>query len=272
MPQAIQRSFTSGEIAPSLQSRADLTKYITGLNRCENFFVRAQGGVYSRPGYKFIGEQDDSSRKGRLIPFSFNVEQTYMLVFEHLKLRVIKDGGFVLAGGGPAIFELATPYTEDDLPRLVFTQSADVMTIVHPDYDPRNLNRLADDNWTLTTINYASTVTAPVFAGATNATITNITQANPAVVTSTGHPFTNGQTILITGVVGMTEVNDRTFVVQNALVNTFELKDEDSTAYTAYTSGGNASRNDGAQPFGDGAGDFERTYTYVVTAVDENGV
>ena len=72
MPQITQRSFTSGEIAPALQSRADMTKYATGLHLCENFFVRAQGGVYSRPGFKFIGELDNSSRKGRLIPFSFN--------------------------------------------------------------------------------------------------------------------------------------------------------------------------------------------------------
>lgn len=271
MPQLIQRSFTSGEIAPALQSRADLTKYATGLHLCENFFVRAQGGVYSRPGLRFVGELDDSSKVGRLIPFSFNTEQTYMLVFEHLKVRVIKDGGFVLDGGGPAIFELATPYTEAQLPRLGFTQNADVMTLVHPDHDPANLNRLADDNWTLTTIDYSTAVDTPVFAGITNATITGITNANPAVVTSNAHGFTDGQTISITGVVGMTEVNDRTFVVQSATANTFELKGEDSTSYSVYTSGGTATRNDGAQPFGEGAGDFDRTYTYVVTAVDAAG-
>ena len=144
MPQFIQRSFTSGEISTSLQSRADLVKYSTGLNLCENFFVRAQGGVYSRPGFRFIGELGDSSKVGRLIPFSFNTEQTYMLVFEHLKVRVIKDGGYVLLGGVP--FELTTPYTEAQLSRLSYTQSADVMTLVHPDHDPRNLNRLADPN------------------------------------------------------------------------------------------------------------------------------
>lgn len=164
MPQTIQRSFTSGEIAPSLQSRADIIKYATGLNLCENFFIRAQGGAYSRPGFKFIGELDDSSKVARLIPFSFNVEQSYILVFEHLKMRVIKDGGYVLAGGGPAIFELAMPYTEAQLSRLGYAQSADVLTIVHPDHDPKNLNRLAHDNWTLTTIDYASSVVAPVIS------------------------------------------------------------------------------------------------------------
>tara|TARA_R110000787_G_C13443392_1_gene446710 strand:+ start:29843 stop:32164 length:2322 start_codon:yes stop_codon:yes gene_type:complete len=273
MPQLIQRSFTSGEIAPALQSRADLTKYATGLHLCENMFVRAQGGVYSRPGLRFIGELDDSSKVGRLIPFSFNTEQTYMLVFEHLKVRVIKDGGFVLAGGGPAIFELATPYTEAQLPRLGFTQNADVMTIVHPDHDPANLNRLADDNWTLTTIDYSTTVTAPAFtAGVDSISITAITNANPAKVTAVAHGFVSGNLVEIVNVGGMTELNDRFFTISVVTDDTFELVGEDATAHGIYTSGGEAERQKGATTIGDGFGDFEKTYTYVVTAVDENGI
>lgn len=272
MPQTIQRSFTSGEIAPALQSRADLTKYATGLKTCENFFVRAQGGVYSRPGLRFIGELDDSTKKGRLIPFSFNTEQTYMLVFEHLKVRVIKDGGFVLAGGGPAIFELATPYTEEQLLFLNYTQSADVLTIVHPAHNPANLNRLADDNWTLTDIDYSSQVPSPQFAaGTTDVVITGITQANPAVVTSVAHGLTAGNLVTITGVVGMTEVNDRSFIINVLTDDTFELVGENSTAYTAYASDGIASKNNGATTVGDGFGDFEKSYVYVVTAIDANG-
>jgi hypothetical protein len=270
VPEIIQRSFTSGEISPSLQSRADIVKYSTGLNLCENFFVRAQGGVYSRPGFRFIGELDDSSKVGRLIPFSFNTEQTYILVFEHLKMRVIKDGGFVLAGAGPALYELTTPYTEAQLSRLSYTQSADVMTIVHPDHDPKNLNRIADDNWTLTTISYASTVTAPTFASSDVATITNITQANPAVVTTAAaHGFSTGNIVDIAGVVGMTEVNGNTYRITVLTTTTFELDGVNSTGYGAYTSGGTATRATAATTIGSGFGDFEKTYTYVVTAVKD---
>lgn len=272
MPQIIQRSFTSGEIAPALQSRADLTKYATGLALCENMFIRAQGGAYSRPGTRFTGELDDSTKVGRLKGFSFNTEQTYMLVFEDLKVRVIKDGGFVLAGGGPAIFELATPYTDAQLPRLGFTQNADVMTIVHPDHDPANLNRLADDNWTLTTIDYAPTVTPPVFtAGSVSKVITNISATNPAVVTSVAHTFVQGNLVAITGVVGMTEVNDRSFIISVIDSDNYELVGEDATAHTAYISDGAAERQNGATTIGSGFGDFEKTYAYVVTAVDASG-
>lgn len=162
MAEIIQRSFTSGELAPSLRSRVDLNKYQSGLALCENFITRAQGGVYSRPGTRYVGELGDSTKQGRLLPFSFSTEQTYILVFEHLKMRVIKDGGYILSGGSP--YELTTPYTEAQLSRLNITQNADVLTIVHPDHDPKNLNRISETNWTLTTINYASTVTAPVIS------------------------------------------------------------------------------------------------------------
>lgn len=161
MPEVMQRSFTSGELSPGLHVRVDLGKYGTGVTKMKNFFIKSQGGAYSRPGTRFVAELDDSTRRGRLIPFSFNTEQTYILVFEHLKMRVIRNGGMVLAGAGPAIFELATPYTEAELPRLGFTQSADVMTLVHPNHAPRNLSRLAHDNWSLDVIDFTPTTSIP---------------------------------------------------------------------------------------------------------------
>ncbi len=71
--------------------------------------------------------------------------------------------------------------------------------------------------------------------------ITGITQANPAVVTvSAPHGLSTGDEVRIEGVVGMTEVNDRDFVITVVDADEFSLDGEDSTAHTAYTSGGNA--------------------------------
>jgi hypothetical protein len=71
-------------------------------------------------------------------------------------------------------------------------------------------------------------------------TITAITAANPPVVTSSAHGLTNGTIVLIAGVVGMTELNGRVFVIRNQATNTFELGGIDATGYTAYVSGGTA--------------------------------
>lgn len=71
-------------------------------------------------------------------------------------------------------------------------------------------------------------------------TITAITKANPCVVTAT-HDFQVGDIVVLDGIVGMTELNGRVFVV-SAISTTvsFTLAGVDSTNYTTYASGGTA--------------------------------
>lgn len=92
MSTVAQRSFAGGEIAPSLYARCDVAKYSTGLRTCRNFFVMRHGGVQNRPGTQFICEVKDSTKAVRLIPFVFNSDQTYVLEFGNLYLRIIKNG------------------------------------------------------------------------------------------------------------------------------------------------------------------------------------
>lgn len=77
--------------------------------------------------------------------------------------------------------------------------------------------------------------------------ITAITKANPGVVTSNGHGYSNGDEVAISGVVGMTEVNNRSYVVAGVTANTFQLTDSDgnnvnTTNFTTYTSGGTCAK------------------------------
>lgn len=78
-------------------------------------------------------------------------------------------------------------------------------------------------------------------------TITAATNANPVVITSNAHGFSNGDWIHITNMAGMTELNGLTWIVANKTANTFELTDlfdntVTSVAFGVYTSGGAASR------------------------------
>lgn len=77
----------------------------------------------------------------------------------------------------------------------------------------------------------------------TEIVVTGATQADPVVVTAGTHGRSNGDKVYIKEVVGMTEINCRTFIVANKTANTFELqdsltKDIDGTGFTAYVSGG----------------------------------
>ena len=76
----------------------------------------------------------------------------------------------------------------------------------------------------------------------TTGAVTGITQANPGVVTATAHPFVNGDTVKLTGVAGMVEVNGVTYTVANKAANTFELSGINTTGFTAYTSAGTATK------------------------------
>ncbi|MEO1630700.1 MAG: ubiquitin-activating E1 FCCH domain-containing protein, partial [Bacteroidota bacterium] len=74
--------------------------------------------------------------------------------------------------------------------------------------------------------------------------VEGITQANPGVVTATGHEFESGQQVLLSSIGGMTEVEGNVYTVANVVAGvSFELSGTDTTAFTAFTGGGIARRD-----------------------------
>jgi len=112
-------SFAAGELSPALHGRVDLAKYQVGLATCLNWFIHPFGGASTRAGTEFVGEAVDPTARSRLIPFQFNTAETYVLEFAHQKMRVIRDGGYVLEAAtaisgitqaSPGIITTATPH------------------------------------------------------------------------------------------------------------------------------------------------------------------
>jgi hypothetical protein len=238
--QHLLRSFAAGIIGPELYGRLDLTKFATGLAKCRNWWVLPHGPVQNRPGFGYVLEVKDSTKEVRVVPFSYNTEQTFIIEFGDQYVRWHTNGGTLLegsqnitaiskanpgvltyagadptngdwmylsgiggmtelngryvkvanvnagantfeltdihgggnidttnfttytAGGTMArVYTLVTPYLEADLFDLHFVQSADVLTIVHPTYAPRELRRLSATSWQLSTITFAPTLSAP---------------------------------------------------------------------------------------------------------------
>lgn len=143
-------NFTAGELSPRLDGRTDVTKYFNGCKKLQNFVVHPHGGASRRPGTIFVREVKNSAHNARLIPFEFNVTQTYILEFGDQYFRIHKDGGTVVSSGSPV--EVTTPYAHTDLAKLKFTQSADVMYLVHPDFAPRKITRTSHTAWTITEV------------------------------------------------------------------------------------------------------------------------
>ena len=161
---AYQPSFTAGVLSPALHARVDLAKFASGLKQGRNLFIHPHGGASNRPGLEFVSDLHDGPVEGfgaprRLIPFQFNTEQSYILELGNFYMRFYRDGGRILSGG--SAYYISTPYSAADAKDIVYIQEADVMYLCHPLHAPRKLSRLADNNWTLSTVNFLPSISAP---------------------------------------------------------------------------------------------------------------
>lgn len=88
---------------------------------------------------------------------------TFELTDIHGGANIDTSGFTTYTSGGTAarVYEVTTPYLEADLFDLHFVQSADVLTVVHPGYAPRELRRLGATNWQLSPITFSPTISAP---------------------------------------------------------------------------------------------------------------
>ena len=161
----LQRSFAGGEMSPEMFGRIDDVKYQTGAATMKNFIAVPQGPAENRPGFAFVREVKDSTKRTRLIPFTYSTTQTMVIELGAGYIRFHTQGATLLSGGSP--YEIVNPYAEADLFDIHYVQSADVMTLVHPNYAPRELRRLGATNWTLTTITFGSPITSPTGVSAT---------------------------------------------------------------------------------------------------------
>ena len=145
-------NFTAGELSPRLEGRTDVNKYFNGCKKLQNFLIHPHGGASRRPGTKYVNTVKSSANFTRLIPFEFNVEQAYILEFGNLYFRIHKDGGTVVSGGSPV--EVTTVYTTAQVSEIKFTQSADVMYLVHPSHPVQKITRTSHTAWTISEVDF----------------------------------------------------------------------------------------------------------------------
>jgi hypothetical protein len=155
----LQRSFGSGEVSPEMFGRIDDAKYQSGLAVCRNFIPKPQGPAQNRPGFAFVRAVKNSSAKTRLIPFTYSTTQTMVIELGAGYFRFHTQGATLMSGSSP--YEISNSYTEADLFDIKFVQSADVLTLTHPNYPPAELRRLGALNWTLTNISFSAAISAP---------------------------------------------------------------------------------------------------------------
>lgn len=242
-------------------SVAEAFKTITGITQAAQAVVTSAGHGYANGDEVFLDEI------GGMIELNGNRyrvsdKDTNTFKIKDLAGAYINSTGFgAYTSGGKAyrIYEITTPFSELTALSMQFSQTADIMYITCGDLSVYKLTRTGHTAWTISAVDFVDGpylpditmrhgVTPGAVAGSTTLTavtkaITAITKANPAVVTSAAHGYSNGDIVYIKGVVGMTEVNGRWYQVKNKATDNYQLYDlagdaVNSTNYTTYTSGG----------------------------------
>lgn len=155
-----QKSFAGGVMGPLMLGRSDDEKYKAGLKVCQNFICLPQGAVQNRAGFEYVRECKYADKQTRLIGFIYSRTQTWVLEFGEKYIRFHTEGTTLLNEDG-SVYEVATPYSSEDVMDLHYAQSADVMTFVHHKYPPMELKRYSIRDWRFTECEINPTLSPP---------------------------------------------------------------------------------------------------------------
>ena len=175
--QQYQASFSIGEIDPLLYGRLDLQQYYQSVSSAKNVIFEPQGGFSRRPGLKFLLDltSHGAANSHHLVPFEFSSTQSFMIAMTAvnnqttIRMHFFQQGTLLTningSGNNYIDFSVGTLYstTTFDLAKLSFTQSADTLICVHPNFVPFKVVR-GGTNTTWTASSLASDLTVPKHA------------------------------------------------------------------------------------------------------------
>lgn len=141
-----QASFSKGEVNPRLFGRVDLQAYGSALRTSRNAFIVTEGAWTNRQGSQYLAPSTVVTQWGSvLIPFVYSNQQAYVI-------EIGAGAGNVQAYalGAPVGAAINSPYAQNELQQLRYTQSTDTLTIFHNNHIPYELKRTAPTTFTFT--------------------------------------------------------------------------------------------------------------------------
>ena len=206
--------------------------------------------VYNTPDIGFVSGECEAYKTVRLVDTAHGTRGTVYAtaVQQAYDIGRAKSRGFEYSAGTASTNELSgSTVTDSTFKHYLF----DIEMFGHVNVKGAMSGALTTGD-TLTGGTSGATGIIESLSTATATNITGASKANPVVITTGGHTFTEGQQILIASVGGMTDLNSNYYTVKNPTSTTFELYSAQATATTTiapvngnafgtYTSGGTAS-------------------------------
>jgi hypothetical protein len=158
--QAYVLEFTAGymRIFKDEGAVVEVEKNITGVSQANPGVVTVTAHGFSNGNEVYIaGVGGMTSLNGKNYLVANALTNTFTLTdLDGNAINTSALPAYTSGGVVARVVEITTPYTEADLAALKYAQTADVMYIVHPGYEPRKLTRSSHTAWTLATYSRTS--------------------------------------------------------------------------------------------------------------------
>lgn len=139
-------------------------KVITGISQASQGVVTSVAHGFSNGDQVYLASIAGMTQlNGRWFIVSDVAADTFKIKDQVTSAYISTSGYTAYSSGGAAarVYTISSPYLQADLFQLNFVQSADVMTLVHKNYAPRELSRSGIASWSLATITFAPSIAAP---------------------------------------------------------------------------------------------------------------
>lgn len=140
-----RHTFLGGEVSPSLYERADMEKFSRWFSKAENIRFMETGGFKKRNGFVKVADtrNNRSGEKIKLLAFSFNDEQSFLVEMDNDYARFYDKNGLIKVNNAP--YELPLPFDLIEEGDIKYAQSGDIIFIAHPTSGIYELSRIKKD-------------------------------------------------------------------------------------------------------------------------------
>jgi len=182
----ILTSFNSGELSDLMRGRTDLEQYYKGGLDFKNMLAMQYGPALMRPGTMHVEETKTMAETSRLLEMVLSDTSAYIIEMGKQYFRFYTSAGQI---AGP--YEVASTYTEAEVPDVHYAQSNDVITLVHSAHKPAKLTRLTASTFSLADYDFQGTPYLNPNVNSTKTLTPSVTAKDATgTLTATGHaPF-----------------------------------------------------------------------------------
>src|SRR5882724_11137553 len=141
----------------------EATKAITGITQANPAVVTSNAHGYANGDWVLLSAVGGMTQvNGNYYIVAGATANTFQLHdLNGVPINSTAYSAYTAGGTSARVYTIASPYTENELQQIKFTQNVDTMILCHPNRVPQQLILVTATNWTLTAIAFGTTIATP---------------------------------------------------------------------------------------------------------------